>query len=161
MTKTRILFLCTHNSARSQMAEGLLGHLYGEKYEVFSAGKNPIFVHQLAIRVMAEIGIDISGQYSKNIEKFSDIQIDLAVTMCRSTKAICLLCSSPTFMGRPEVINAKLHKTKNYQLHGFSDPSEVEGTEEEKLAAFRRMRDEIKDWILEEFANLKIKLEDT
>ena len=64
-------------------------------------------------------------------------------------------------MVRPEVINAQLHKTKNYQLHGFSDPSKVEGTEEEKLAAFRRMRDEIKDWILEEFANLKIKLEDT
>jgi arsenate reductase len=105
------------------MAEGLLGHFYGEKYEVFSAGKNPTFVYQLAIRVMAEIGIDISGQYSKNIEKFSDIQIDLAVTMCRITKTICLLCSSPTFMGRPEVTNAKLHKTKNYQLHGFSDPS--------------------------------------
>jgi arsenate reductase len=139
------------------MAEGLLRHLYGEKFEVFSAGTNPTQVHPLAIKVMAEIGIDISGQYSKNIEEFSNVQIDLAVTVCQSSaKTICLLCSPPTFMGRPEVINTKLHKTKHYLLHGFSDPSEVEGTADEKLAAFRRTRDEIKKWIVEEFADLKI-----
>ena len=157
MNKTRILFLCTHNSARSQMAEGVLRHLYGEKHEVFSAGTNPTWVHPLAVKVMAEIGIDISGQYSKNIEEFSNVDIDLAVTVCQSsTKTICPLCSSPTFMGRPAIINAKLHKTKHYLLHGFSDPSEVEGTEEEKLAAFRHTRDEIKKWIIEEFADLKM-----
>jgi len=139
------------------MAEGLLRHLYGEKYEVFSAGTNPTRVHPLAVKVMAEIGIDISGQYSKNIEEFSNVDVDLAVTVCQSsTKTICALCSPPQFMGRPEVINAKLHKTKHYLLHGFSDPSEIEGTEEEKLAAFRRARDEIKKWIVEEFADLKM-----
>ena len=158
MNKIRILFLCTHNSARSQMAEGLLRHLYGEKYKVFSAGTNPTRVHPLAIKVMTEIGIDISAQYSKNLEEFGNVDIDLAVTVCQSSaKTICLLCSSSTFMGRPAIINAKLHKTKHYLLHGFSDPSEVEGTEDEKLAAFRRTRDEIKKWIIEEFADLKWK----
>jgi len=157
MTKTIILFLCTHNSARSQMAEGLLRHLYGEKYEVFSAGTDPTQVHPLAIKAMAEIGIDISRQYSKNIDQFTDIDIDLAVTVCRSSaKTICLLCSSPTFMGRPAVVNAKLHKTKHYLLHGFSDPSEVEGSEEERLGAFRRTRNEIKEWIIVQFADLRI-----
>jgi arsenate reductase len=140
------------------MAEGLLRHLYDEKYEVFSAGTNPTHVHPLAIKVMEEIGIDISRQYSKNIDEFSDVDIDLAVTVCRSSsKTICLLCSSPTFMGRPEIVNAKLHRTKHYLLHEVSDPSEVEGTEEEKLAAFRRSRDEIQKWIVEDFSDLKIK----
>ena len=157
MTKTRILFLCTHNSARSQMAEGLLRHVYGEKYEVFSAGTNPTQVHLLAVKVMAEIGIDISGQHSKNIEEFSNVDVDLAVTVCQSSaKTICPLCSPPTFMGRPEVINAKLHRTKHYLLHGFSDPSEVEGSEEERLGAFRRTRNEIKEWIIVQFADLRI-----
>ena len=157
MSKMRVLFLCTHNSARSQIAEGLLRYLYGEKYEVFSAGTNPTQVHPLAIKVMAEMGIDISEQYSKNIEEFSNTDIDLAVSVCSSSaKTVCLLCSSPIFMGRPEIINAKLHKTKHYLLHGFSDPSEMEGTEEEKLAAFRRTRDEIKKWIIEQFTDLKL-----
>jgi len=157
MTKTRVLFLCTHNSARSQMAEGLLRHLYDEKYDVFSAGTNPTQVHPLAIKAMAEIGIDISKQHSKDMEEFSETEIDLAVTVClSSTKTICELCSGPMFMGRPEIINAKLHKTKHYLLHGFSDPSDVEGTEEEKLAAFRNTRDEIKKWIVKEFTDLKM-----
>jgi arsenate reductase len=139
------------------MAEGLLRHLYGEKYEVFSAGTNPTLVNPFAVKVMSEIGIDISAQRSKSIEEFSKVDIDLAVTVCQSSaKTICPLCSQPTLMGRPAIINAKLHKTKHYLLHGFSDPSEVEGTEDEKLAAFRRTRDEIKKWIIEEFAELKM-----
>ena len=158
MNETKILFLCTHNSARSQMAEGLLRHFYGDKYEVFSAGTNPTSVHPLAIKAMAEIGIDISKQYSKSIDAFSEVEIDLAVTVCQnSAKTNCVLCSSPMIMGRPEIVYAKLHKTKHYLLHGFIDPSDTEGTEEERLTAFRRIRDEIKDWILDEFANLKIK----
>jgi arsenate reductase len=157
IAKTRILFLCTHNSARSQIAEGLLRHFYSDKYEVFSAGTNPTSVHPLAIKTMSEIGIDISKQYSKSIDEFSDVDIDLAVTVCQSSaKTNCVLCSSPLIMGRPEVVYAKLHKTKHYLLHGFSDPSDVEGTEEERVTAFRRIRDEIKDWIIGEFANLKI-----
>jgi len=157
LPKTKILFLCTHNSTRSQIAEGLLRHYYNNEYEVFSAGTNPTKVNPLAIKVMAEIGIDISKQYSKSIEVFSDFDIDLAVSVCKSSaKTICALCGSATAMGRPEVVNAKLHKTKHYLHHEFADPSEVEGTEEEKLNAFRRTRDEIKDWIISEFAKLKI-----
>jgi arsenate reductase len=139
------------------MAEGLLRHFYGDKYEVFSAGTNPTSVHPLAIKAMAEIGIDMSGHRSKSIDEFSEVDIDLAVTVCQSSaKTICKLCSSPMFMGRPDIINAKLHKTKHYLVHGFSDPSEVEGTEDEKLAAFRLTRDEMKQWILEEFADLEM-----
>jgi len=157
LAKTRILFLCTHNSARSQLAEGLLRHFYGDKYDVFSAGTNPTRVNPLAIKAMAEIGIDISKQYSKSIDEFSDVDIDLAVTVCSSSsKTVCVLCGTNTIMGRPEVVYMKLHKTKHYLLHGFNDPSDVEETEEEKLSAFRRTRDEIKDWIISEFANLKI-----
>ncbi|MCJ7425026.1 arsenate reductase ArsC, partial [Candidatus Bathyarchaeota archaeon] len=85
MNKMKVLFLCEHNSARSQMAEGLLRHLYGEKYEVFSAGSNPTRVHPLTIKVMAEIGIDISKQTSKSIEEFRNKEIDLVVSVCRSS----------------------------------------------------------------------------
>lgn len=136
------------------MAEGLLRDIYGEKYEVFSAGTNPTKVNPLAIKVMAELGIDISKQYSKSLGEFSDIEIDLAVSVCQSSaKTLCTLCSSPKTMDRPLIINVKLHKTKNYIAQGFEDPSEVEGTEEEKLAAFRKIRDELKTWITTYFAN--------
>ncbi len=148
MPKPKILFICSHNSARSQMAEGLLRHIYGDKYEVFSAGTNPTKVNPLAVKALAEIGIDISKQYSKGLEEFSETEIDLAVSVCESSaKALCTLCSSPITMGRPLIINAKLHKTKNYIVHGFQDPSETEGTEEEKIAAFRKIREQIKTWI--------------
>ncbi len=154
MSKPVILFICTHNSARSQMAEGLLRHIYGEKYDVYSAGTNPTNVNPLAIKVLAELGIDASKQYSKGLEEFSEKDIDLAVAVCKSSaKTLCTLCSSPITMNRPLIINAKLRKTKNYIVHGFEDPSEVEGTDEEKLAAFRRIRDQIKTWITEYFAD--------
>ena len=157
MNKIRVLFLCTHNSARSQIAEGLLRHLYGENYEVFSAGSDPTQVHPLAIKVMAEIGIDISRQVSKNIEEFRNKNIDLVVSVCRSSaKVICSLCSSPVLMGKPEIINTTLPKAKHYLHHGFSDPSEVNGTDEEKIAAFRRTRDDIKKWISERFVDLNM-----
>lgn len=157
MGKTKILFICTHNSARSQMAEGLLRHIYGDKYEVFSAGTNPTNINPLAIKALEELGIDASKQYSKGLEEFSETEIDLAIAVCQSSaKTICTLCSSPLTMGRPVIINAKLHKTKKYMVYGFSDPSEAEGTEEEKLAAFRKIRDQIKEWITESFAEEKI-----
>ena len=160
MVKSKILFICNHNSARSQIAEGLLRHIYGEKYEVFSAGTNPTKVNPLAIKTMAEIGIDISKQYSKGLEEFTDAKIDLVVSVCQdSAKTLCTLCSSPIAMGRPLVINAMLHKTKNYAVFGFEDPSEVEGTEEEKLAAFRQIRDQIKQWITDYFANPKLAIQ--
>ena len=153
MAKTKVLFLCTHNSARSQIAEGLLRHLHSNEYEVFSTGTNPTQVNPLAIEVMAEIGIDISGQYSKSLDVFKDVDIDLVVSVCRSgSKLNCAICSSPIVMGRPELIRSRLPRAKDYLDHPFDDPSEVEGSKEEKLEAFRHTRDEMKKWIIKRFA---------
>jgi arsenate reductase len=136
------------------MAEGLLRHLYGEKYEVFSAGSNPTQVNPFAIKVMAEIGIDISKQYSKSIEEFRDKSIDVVVSVCQSSaKLICTLCSSPIVMGRPEIINTTIPGARRYLHHGVKDPSEVDGSDEEKTMAFRRTRDDIKQWIIDDFAD--------
>ncbi len=157
LNRARVLFLCTHNSARSQMAEGLLRHFYGEKYEVFSAGSNPTQINPFAIKVMAEIGIDISKQVSKSIEEFRNKEIDLVVSVCLSSaKLTCSLCSSPIVMGRPEIINTSIPGAKHYLHHGFNDPSEVDGSDDEKIAAFRRTRDNIKKWIFDSFADLEI-----
>lgn len=157
MAKPKILFICTHNSARSQMAEGLLRHLYGDKYEAYSAGTNPTNINPLAVKALAELGIDASKQYSKGLDEFSETEIDLAIAVCQSSaKTICTLCSSPLLMNRPLIINAKLHKTKNYIVHGFEDPSETQGTEEEKIAAFRKVRDQIKAWITDNFSDTRI-----
>ena len=156
MNKMKILFLCEHNSARSQMAEGLLRHVYGDKYEVFSAGSNPMQVNPFATKVMTEIGIDISKQTSKSIEEFRNKEIDLVVSVCRSSaKLTCSLCSSPIVMGRPEIVTMSIPGTKRYLHHGFDDPSEVDGSDDEKTAAFRRTRDEIKQWIVSKFSDLK------
>jgi arsenate reductase len=139
------------------MAEGLLRHFYGERYEVFSAGSNPTQVHPLAIKIMAEIGIDVSMQVSKSIEEFRNKDIDVVVSVCSSSaKVICSLCSSPILMGRPEIVSTTLPRAKHYLHHGFSDPSEVDGSDEEKIAAFRRTRDDIKKWIFDSFVDLKI-----
>ncbi len=146
--------MCTHNSARSQMAEGMLRHFYGEKYEVFSAGASPTRVNPFAIKVMAEIGIDISKQRSKSIGEFRDKDVDLVVSVCTSSARIaCPFCSSPITGGRPEIVNETLPGAKRYLQHGFSDPSEVEGSDEEKTAAFRRTRDDIKKWIFDYFSD--------
>jgi arsenate reductase len=156
MSKTTVLFLCTHNSARSQIAEGLLRHLYGDRYEVFSAGATPTRVNPLAIQALAEIGIDISKQRSKSIEEFRDKPMDLVVSVCKSSaKIVCPFCSSPIIGDRPTIINETLSDAKRYLDHPFDDPSEVEGTDEEKLATFRHTRDEIKKWILEYFSDVK------
>ncbi len=122
----RILFLCTHNSSRSQMAEGLLRARGDGAYDVFSAGTEPRMVHPLAIKVMQELGIDISAHRAKSLEEFRDQPpMDLVVTVCDDAAEAC-----------PYFPNAR------HQVHwGFSDPSRVEGTEEERLAAFRHIRD--------------------
>lgn len=157
MTKPKILFICTHNSARSQFAEALLRHIYGDKYESFSAGTNPTKINPLAIKALSEIGIDATKQHSKSLDEFIETEIDLVIAVCQnSAKTLCTLCSSPITKNRPLIINAKLHKTKNYIVHGFEDPSEVEGTEEEKIAAFRKIRDQIRAWITENFSDAKI-----
>jgi len=122
----RVLFLCTHNSSRSQMAEGLLRTRGGAAYEVFSAGTEPRVVHPLAIKAMQEIGIDISNHTAKGIEAFASVPpMDLVVTVCYEAQETC-----------PFFPNARS------QVHwGFPDPSRVIGTEEERLAAFRHIRD--------------------
>jgi arsenate reductase (thioredoxin) len=130
----RVLFLCTHNSARSQMAEGLLRHLGDRQFEVFSAGTEKTHVRPLAIRVMAEIGIDISQQESKTLDRFLGQPFDAVVTVCNDANEAC-----PTFYGAKK----RLHWS-------FPDPSKATGTEEEQLAIYRDVRDAIKERIQSE-----------
>jgi arsenate reductase len=128
--RKRVLFLCTHNSSRSQMAEGFLHARGGDRFAAFSAGTHPRSVHPLAIRAMAEVGIDISeaaGHRAKSIDEFSGQSPDLVVTVCDDAAEAC-----PFFPGAKQ------------QAHwSFPDPSAAAGTEEERLAAFRRVRDAI------------------
>jgi len=125
-----ILILCTGNSCRSQMAEALLKS-FDDTLTVYSAGTNPSDqVHPLAVRVMEEIGIDIRYGTPEDVEQYLDQQFDYVITVCDHARETC-----PVFTG-----------DVNEQLHiGFEDPAEATGTEEEKLAVFRRIRDEIRD----------------
>lgn len=125
----RVLILCTGNSCRSQMAEGFLKHWYPH-WEVFSAGTNPSSqVHPKAVKVMNEIGIDISDGYSKDVDQFVSQAFDYVITVCSNAKETC-----PVFGGEVKVQNHI----------GFNDPAEATGTEEEILSDFRKVRDEIK-----------------
>lgn len=132
--KRKVLFLCTHNSARSQIAEGLLNTIYGSRYEAHSAGIEPSKVNPYAVEVMKELGIDISNNRSKSIEEFRDTNFDYVVTVCDNAKEAC-----PFFPGKKI-----LHES-------FEDPAEFEGNIEETLAVFRKVRDKIKNWIQETF----------
>lgn len=129
--KKKVLFICTHNSARSQIAEGLLNALGGDRYEALSAGTESSEVRPQAIEVMREIGIDISRHRSTGLEPFLDKELDLVVTLCDHARETC-----PYFPGGKDVLH-----------EGFEDPSAVRGTDEEKKRAFRRVRDEIRAWI--------------
>ncbi len=130
-TKKRILFLCTHNSARSQMAEGLMRHFQGDHFEVFSAGTEATLVRPEAIRVLEELGVDISGHRSKSLEPFLEMELDYVVTVCDNAREAC-----PFFPGGKE----RIHRS-------FSDPSNTQGTKEEVLQAFRNVRDDILAWL--------------
>lgn len=132
--KRRILFLCTHNSARSQMAEGLLHSLGKGQFEVFSAGTEATFVRPLAIKVMAELGIDISGQQSKTLERYLNEPFDEVITVCDTAAETC-----PVFSGAL--------KRRHWSL---DDPSKATGTEEGQLAVYRRVRDELRSRIEQE-----------
>jgi len=141
----KVLFLCTHNSARSQMAEGLLKALYGDRYQAYSAGVEATAVDPRAVSVMAELGIDISGQRSKSAEELGDIVFDLAVTVCERAKEACPICIIDLDLpSRAPKAREVIHKS-------FEDPAAVTGSEEEQLRAFRRARDEIREWIVERF----------
>jgi arsenate reductase (thioredoxin) len=145
--KRKILFLCTHNSARSQMAEGLLRFMNGDRTEAYSAGIIATYVDPRAVKVMSEIGIDISGQASKGMDEFRGILFDITVTVCDKAKEMCPICGvsleapASTFATREAI-----HKT-------FRDPAEAEGSEEEELDVFRLVRDEIKEWIARTFVD--------
>jgi arsenate reductase len=139
--KNKVLFLCTHNSARSQMAEGLLRAMYGDRYEAYSAGIKATSVNPLAVITMKEIGIDISNQYSKTPQEFQDVIFDVAITVCDNAKAACPIVI--TNLERP----TKLTKAREVIHYSFEDPAAAVGSEEEKLKVFRRVRDEIKEWI--------------
>ncbi len=126
-----VLFICTHNSARSQMAEGLVNALYADRLSAVSGGTEATRVHPAAVKAMAEIDIDISGHRSKSIDEFIDRKFDIVVTVCDNAAKDC-----PFFPGAKDTIH-----------HAFEDPAACSGTEEEVLACFRRSRDEIRRWI--------------
>jgi arsenate reductase len=129
--KQRVLFLCTHNSARSQMAEGLLRQLGGARFEAYSAGTEATRVRPLAIKAMAELGIDISAQESKTLERYLEEPFDRVITVCDQANESC-----PVFFGARE----RLHWS-------FPDPSQATGTEEEQLGVYRAVRDAIRERI--------------
>ncbi len=135
MSRRRVLFLCTHNSARSQMAEGFLRTLAGDRFDVASAGTEATRVHPLAVRAMAEVGLDLRGYASKTLDEFLDQPWDYVITVCDAASERC-----PVFP-----------KNTNRQHWSFPDPSKATGNEEERLEVFRRVRDQIKgtlaDWI--------------
>ena len=130
--KKRVLFVCTHNSSRSQMAEELLRVLKGNRWEAYSAGTSPTGVHPGAVQAMAEIGIDIRGHRAKGLDAFQGIALDEVVTVCDHAQESC-----PVVPGG----GVKRHQS-------FEDPAAAKGTEAEVLAVFRRVRDEIREWIL-------------
>ena len=132
--KVRVLILCTGNSARSQMAEGLLRHLgnaAGDRFTVESAGTHPTHVRPEAIAAMRELGIDISGHRSKSVDEFAGQTFDYVLTVCEHARETC-----PIYPGH----GARLHRS-------FDDPAAVQGGEEQRLAAFRRVRDQLRDYL--------------
>lgn len=135
--KMKVLFICTHNSNRSQMAEGLLRTAYGDRYEARSAGTHPTKVDPRAIRVMGEARIDITSHRSKSIDEFRKMEFDYVVTVCDHAKETC-----PFF---PQAAR-QLHKS-------FENPLDFQGTEDEIMTAFRNLRDEIKTWIQNTFSD--------
>jgi len=126
--RKKVLFLCTANSARSQMAEALVNRDLGDRFEAFSAGTSPTMPRPEALRVLAELGIDHSGARSKSLDEFSDRTFDFVITLCDGANETC-----PLFFGG----------VKRAHL-GFEDPARAAGTEDEVLAAFRRVRDLIR-----------------
>lgn len=132
-TQRTVLFLCTGNSARSQMAEGLVNHLLGDSWRAVSAGTNPAgYVHPLAVRALAELGIDISAQRSKSAEEFRTFPLDLVITVCDDAAENC-----PLWLGQGRVMHIS-----------FPDPARATGSEEERLTVFRRVRDAIRERVL-------------
>ena len=131
--KKRVLFLCTHNSCRSQMAEGLVNHFLGDRFQAFSAGTEATRINPLAAKVMTEIGIDITGHRSKTLEEFAGQSFDYVITLCGDANEKC-----PLFFGRVQRVHI-----------GFDDPSRLAGADDEVLPGYRRVRDEIRQRLLQ------------
>ena len=134
--KTTVLFLCTGNSCRSQMAEGLCRELHGESIDAFSAGIETHGLNPLAVRAMAELDIDISGHRSKTVEDLADTEFDFVITVCRHADETC-----PVFPAKTRVIH-----------RGFDDPPKLAadaGSDDEAMPHYRRVRDEIHDYLSE------------
>jgi arsenate reductase len=134
--KIKILFLCTHNAARSQMAEGFVNAMYADRYEAYSAGNEPTEVHPCAIEVMVEEGIDIASQRAKSLNEFDNVSFNYVVTLCSDNQENC-----PIFPGG-----------ETYLQCAFPDPVSTR-SEEEDCAPFRRVRDKIKAWLKETFSD--------
>jgi len=133
--KKTVLFICKHNSARSQMAEGLLKELYGQYYNVYSAGTNPGKVSRCAVQVMADRGIDISNYYSKSVNQFKVQEFDFVVTICNEENGVC-----PFFPGG-----------KTYIHKSFPDPTSITGDRNKKIKFFTQIRNDIEEWIIDTF----------
>lgn len=129
--KLKVLFLCTANACRSQMAEGWARYLKSDVIDAYSAGVAPCKVSSRAIAVMKEAGVDISGHYSKHVNELSNIDFDYVITVCGHAHESC-----PMFPGKTKVVHV-----------GFEDPAAATGTPEEVLAVFRKIRDQIKDFV--------------
>lgn len=137
--KTSVLFLCTHNSARSQIAEAILNHLFPNEYEAYSAGTKPTQVNPFTTQVLNELNIDITHHRAKSITEFKNKQFDIVVTVCNKAKETC-----PFFPGKNII-----HQT-------FDDPTKTDGNPDEILQKFRTLRNEIHRWITIKFEKLDI-----
>ena len=141
MSKKKVLFLCTGNSCRSQMAEGLVKHYLSKEWKAFSAGTEPSgYVHPMAVQAMAELGIDISKQESKSTEKFRRKRLDMVITVCDDAAENC-----PVWLGEGEVAHIS-----------FPDPAKANGTDEEKMEVFRAVRDDIRRRVFYYLANGRV-----
>lgn len=135
LSKKSVLFVCTHNAVRSQMAEAFLNKMYGDRFSAFSAGTDPTQIDPFVRTVMREVGIDINGNKPKRLNIFQDYHFDYVVTVCDQANESC-----PYFPGG----NIRIHKS-------FPDPSKFQGWHEDVIKEYRRIRDEIKNWIEKEF----------
>ena len=139
--KIKVLFLCTANAARSQMAAGIVQHDFGDRIETYSAGTNPKGVNRLAIMVLDEIGIDISSETSDHLDKYADMHFDYVITLCDDANENC-----PLFFGGVNRVHM-----------GFPDPPHSNDPTEENLQKFREVRDAIRKWVKEFFSRVLIK----
>jgi len=135
--KKRVLFVCTHNSARSQMAEAFLNSIYGDRYETSSAGTEPTKINPYVVAAMKQIGLDLSNNQAKSVDEFMGQKLDLIITLCDEAQETC-----PFFPGG-----------KEYSHQSFRDPGACAGSEEEILACVRRIRDEISAWVRQHFSS--------